>query len=130
MARSTDVRNGAEERGCAVSFKAEFLAELEDCLRGYGAVPVSNPDALALFIEFVRALPETDQRLRCLEGVDQGSGSFWNNPAVWWEQVPRFGAGLPRCGSAECRKLLDDMLDEAISDEIDVLEMEIRELPS
>ncbi|MDT7788591.1 MAG: hypothetical protein QOF58_7010 [Pseudonocardiales bacterium] len=116
--------------GCAVSFKAEFLAELEDCLRGYGAVPVSNHDALALFIEFVRALPESDQKLRCLEGVDQGSGSFWNNPAVWWEQVPRFGAGLPRCGSAECRKLLDDMLDEAISDEIDVLEMEIRELPS
>ncbi|WP_189159438.1 hypothetical protein [Lentzea pudingi] len=113
-----------------MSFKAEFLAELEDCLRGYGAVPVSNPDALALFVEFVRALPASDQRLRCLEGVDQGSGSFWNNPAVWWEQVPRFGAGLPRCGSAECRKLLDDMLDEAISDEIDVLEMEIRELPS
>ncbi len=113
-----------------MSFKAEFLAELEDCLRGYGAVPVSNPDALALFIEFVRALPETDQRLRSLEGVDQGSGSFWNNPAVWWEQVPRFGTGVARCGSAECRELLDGMLDEAISDEIDVLEMEIRELPS
>jgi hypothetical protein len=118
------------ERGCAVTFKAEFLAELEDCLRGYGAVPVSNHEALAFFIEFVRAMPEHDPRLRCLEGVDQGSGSFWNNPAVWWEQVPRFGAGQSRCTAAECRRLLDDMLDEAISDEIDVLEMEIRELPS
>lgn len=123
-------RNGAEGAGCAVTFKAEFLAELEDCLRGYGAVPVSNPDALAFFIEFVRAMPDHDKRLRCLEGVDQGSGSFWNNPAVWWEQVPRFGSGRTKCGAADCRKLLDDMLDEAISDEIDVLEMEIRELPS
>jgi hypothetical protein len=51
-------------------------------------------------------------------------------PPVWGGHVPTVGAGLPRCGSAECRKLLDDMLDEAISDEIDVLEMEIRELPS
>jgi hypothetical protein len=38
--------------------------------------------------------------------------------------VPRFGLG-----SSDCSDLLDRMLDEAISDEIDVLEMEIRELP-
>jgi hypothetical protein len=107
-----------------VTFKEEFLAELEDCLRGYGAVPVSRPAALARFIDYVRRLPEDDSRLRCLDGVDQGSGSFWNNPAVWWDQVPQFGVG-----SADCSDLLDRMLDEAISDEIDVLEMEIRELP-
>jgi hypothetical protein len=118
------VRNEADESGCAVAFKAEFLAELEDCLRGYGVVPVSHPAALARFIDYVRSLPEEDPRLRCLAGVDQGSGSFWNNPAVWWEQVPRFHGG-----SSECAALLDGMLDEAISDEIDVLEMEIRELP-
>ncbi|GAA1347225.1 hypothetical protein [Saccharothrix algeriensis] len=107
-----------------MTFKEEFLAELEDCLRGYGAVPVRDPRALARFIDYVRRLPEDDLRLRCLAGVDQGSGSFWNNPAVWWEQVPRFGVD-----AHDCSELLDRMLDEAITDEIDVLEMEIRELP-
>lgn len=107
-----------------MTFKAEFLAELEDCLRGCGMVPVSNPGALARFIEYVRLLPEEHPRLRCLEGVDQGSGSFWNNPAVWWERVPTFGVVHTDCGA-----LLDDLLDEAVNDEIDVLEMEIRELP-
>ncbi|GGP40586.1 hypothetical protein [Saccharothrix coeruleofusca] len=107
-----------------MTFKEEFLQELEDCLRGYGAVPVLNHNALARFVDFVRALPEDDLRLRCLTNVDQGSGSFWNNPAVWWELVPRFGVAHCDCGG-----LLDRMLDEAISDEIDVLEMEIRELP-
>ena len=118
------VRSGADGSRCAVTFKAEFLAELEDCLRGYGVVPVSNPSALARFIEYVRQLPEDHPRLRCLEGVDQGSGSFWNNPAVWWEKVPTFGVVHTDCGA-----LLDDLLDEAVNDEIDVLEMEIRELP-
>ncbi|PRY30322.1 hypothetical protein [Umezawaea tangerina] len=107
-----------------MTFKAEFLAELEDCLRGYGVVPVSHPGALARFIEYVRLLPEDDPKLRCLAGVDQGSGSFWNNPAVWWERVPTFGGA-----DADCAALLDDLLDEAVHDEIDVLEMEIRELP-
>ncbi|MBW4722223.1 hypothetical protein [Saccharothrix obliqua] len=107
-----------------MTFKEEFLAELEDCLRGYGAVPVCDPGALARFVDYVRGLPDDDTRLRCLAGVDQGSGSFWNNPAVWWEQVPRFGVGLH-----DCSTLLDRLLDEAITDEIDVLEMEIRELP-
>lgn len=107
-----------------MTFKEEFLAELEDCLRGYGAMPVCDPTALARFIDYVRRLPDDDPRLRCLDGVDQGSGSFWNNPAVWWELVPRFGAT-----SSDCSQLLDRMLDEAIDDEVDVLEMEIRELP-
>ena len=107
-----------------MTFKAEFVAELEDCLRGHGVVPVSDPGALARFIEYVRLLPEEHPRLRCLEGVDQGSGSFWNNPAVWWEKVPTFGVVHTDCGA-----LLDDLLDEAVNDEIDVLEMEIRELP-
>ncbi len=43
---------------------------------------------------------------------------------MWWELVPRFGVA-----SGDCAELLDRMLDEAITDEIDVLEMEIRELP-
>jgi hypothetical protein len=107
-----------------VTFKAEFLAELQDCLRGCGAVPVCDPAALARFIDHVRALPDDDLRLRCLAGVDLGSGSFWNNPAIWWEQVPRFGIT-----THDCDALLDRMLDEAVTDEIDVLEMEIRELP-
>ncbi|MDQ2585676.1 hypothetical protein [Saccharothrix yanglingensis] len=107
-----------------MTFKEEFLAELEDCLRGYGAVPVLNPNALARFIDHVRRMADDDPALRCLEGVDQGSGSFWGNPAVWWELVPRFGVA-----SVDCRELLDRMLDEAIDDEVDVLEVEIRELP-
>ncbi|GAA2674818.1 MULTISPECIES: hypothetical protein [Actinosynnema] len=107
-----------------MTFKEEFLRELDDCLRGFGAVPAAHPAELARFVDYVRALPEDDNRLRSLAGVDQGSGSFWNNPAVWWEQVPGFGAD-----DADCARLLDRMLDEAISDEIDVLEMEIRELP-
>ncbi|GAA3851828.1 hypothetical protein GCM10022243_16910 [Saccharothrix violaceirubra] len=107
-----------------MSFKEELLAELEDCLRGYGAVPVHHPGSLARFIDYVRRLPEDDPRLRGLAGVDQGSGSFWNNPAVWWEQVPRFDSMVTGCS-----ELLDNMLDEAIADEIDVLEMEIREMP-
>jgi hypothetical protein len=107
-----------------VTFKAEFLAELEECLRGCGVVPVSDPGALARLVEYVRHLPDDHPRLRCLEGVDRGSGSFWNNPAVWWEKVPLFGVVHTDCGA-----LLDDLLDEAVSDEVDVLEMEIRELP-
>ncbi|MEU5692749.1 hypothetical protein [Actinosynnema sp. NPDC020468] len=112
-----------------MGFQEEFLAELEDCLRGYGAVPVRHPAALARFIDYVRRLPDDDVRLRCLEGVDQGSGSFWNNPAIWWEQVPGFGEAFEDCRESHCHALLDLMLDEAIHDEIDVLEMEIRELP-